>query len=144
MNIAKYILVDTGFFFALFNEKDRYHASARRNAQWLDILPVLLPWPILYETINTRFVRRDRGFTQFQAIVESRQTEKLDDSPYRGASYAKVLTSVGANAPLSLVDAVLCSIIEDVNVPVDALLTFNAKDFWEVCLANNVTILDEN
>lgn len=55
---SKTLLVDSGFFFALFNPRDRYHADACEKQDWLEILSIVIPWPILYETINTRFVRR--------------------------------------------------------------------------------------
>lgn len=46
------LLVDSGFFFALFNERDRYHADAVEKREWLEILSLVIPWPVLYETIN--------------------------------------------------------------------------------------------
>ena len=52
-----YLLVDTGYFFALFNSRDQYHEKAVEKQEWLDELPIALPWPILYETLNTRFVK---------------------------------------------------------------------------------------
>lgn len=52
-----YLLVDTGYFFALFDPGDQYHEEAVKKQEWLDELPIVLPWPILYETLNTRFVK---------------------------------------------------------------------------------------
>ena len=50
------LLVDTGFFFALRDARDQYHASAEEKKHLLDTREVILPWPVLYETLNTRFV----------------------------------------------------------------------------------------
>lgn len=47
------LLVDSGFFFALFDPRDQHHAAAREKQEWLETLAVIMPWPILYETINT-------------------------------------------------------------------------------------------
>ena len=135
------VLVDTGFLIALFNERDRYHISARQLEVWLDVLPIILPWPILYETVNTRLARQVQNLAKFGAIARLPRTELLDDSAYRAASLATVLGQNISNRPLSLVDAVLCNIIEDVNVPVSAMLTFNERDFIEVCYKNNVELL---
>ena len=69
------------------------------------------------------------------------ETILLDDSPYRSESYATVLAPARPKAPLSLVDAVLCNIIEDVNVPISAMLTFNERDFLQICYEYNVELL---
>ncbi len=66
----------------------------------------------------------------------------LDDAPYREDSFAAVLAQNPARGSLSLVDAVLCNIIEDVNVPISAMLTFNDRDFLAVCHENNVELLN--
>lgn len=132
------VLVDTGFFVALFNERDQHHASARRLEEWLDFVPIVLPWPILYETVNTRLARRPLNLAKLGAIVRLPETLLLDDPPYREDSFAAVLAQSPARGPLSLVDAVLCNIIEDVNVPISAMLTFNDRDFLAVCRENNV------
>ena len=136
------VLVDTGFFVALFNERDQHHASARRLEEWLDFVPIVLPWPILYETVNTRLARRPQNLAKFGAIVRLPETLLLDDAPYREDSFAAVLAQNPARGPLSLVDAVLCNVIEDVNVPISAMLTFNDRDFLAVCHENNVELIN--
>lgn len=86
------ILVDTGIFIALFDERDDHHQSACRIEKWLDSQSILLPWPILYETLNTRLVNRLKrdpaGLAKFGAIARSPKTELLDDAPYREMLWA--------------------------------------------------------
>jgi hypothetical protein len=48
----------------------------------LDVYAIVLPWPVLYETINTRFSRRRRIMAQFDAIMTSDNAE-LTDGPRR-------------------------------------------------------------
>lgn len=136
------VLVDTGFLIALLDERDRHHASARGREEWLDFVPIVLPWPILYETVNTRLARRPLNLAKFAAIVRLPETLLLDDAPYREESLAAVLAPNPARGPLSLVDAVLCNIIEDVRVPISAMLTFNDRDFLAVCQENDVELLN--
>ena len=136
------VLVDSGFFIALFNERDQHHASARRLEGWLDSMSIVLPWPILYETVNTRLARRPQDMAKFAAIVRLPETLLLDDAPYREDSFAAVFAQNLARGPLSLVDAVLCNIIEDVNVPISAMLTFNDRDFLAICHENNVELFN--
>ena len=135
------VLVDSGFFIALFNERDQHHESARRQEKWLDFMLIVLPWPILYETVNTRLARRPANLARFGAIARSPETALLDDSLYREESFATVLAQ-DANVGLSLVDAVLRNIIEDANVAISAMLTFNERDFLAACHQYNVELLN--
>lgn len=141
MTGAGQLLVDTGFFFALFNERDRHHAAACELGDWLDLLPIVLPWPMLYETVNTRLAGQRNNLARFGAIVQLPETTLLDDSRYRSQAYAAVFATARRRGRPSLVDAVLCNIIEDANVPIAAMLTFNERDFFEVCYENGVELL---
>lgn len=51
------LLVDTGFFFALHTKSDPYHADADSKKNLFGTSQIILPWPVLYETLNTKFVR---------------------------------------------------------------------------------------
>lgn len=133
------LLVDTGFFFALYDERDSFHGFARAHQHWLEDLPIVLPWPILYETVNTRLARRKHLVAQFDAVVSANRTTLLDDTPYRADCYRTV--SSKASRGVSLVDTVLQSVIEDTNVDIGAMLTFNVRDFAALCAENQVEIL---
>ena len=78
---------------------------------------------------------------RFDAIVTHRHTELLDDSQYRDESYRAVIGAARRSQPLSLVDAVLQAIIEDTNVDVSAMLTFNLRDFNNICSRHSVELL---
>lgn len=137
--MAGAILVDTGFLFALYEPRDEHHFEAIEKSEWLDLLPVTLPWPVLYEAVNTRFSRRRATIARFDALVRRAGTELLDDAGYRAGAYRTVVSS--ANRPLSLVDALLRAVVDDPNVPLGAMLTFNAGDFADVCRQNGVELL---
>ena len=129
IHVARGLLVDTSFLYALHNDRDPFHESAKAKQNWLDDLPVILPWPVLYETLNTRFVGRPGTMDWFDRLVLSPSTELLDDSPYRNACYDSVHATARRGRRLSLVDTVLRAIIEDSSVAVGALLTFDPRDF---------------
>lgn len=133
------LLVDTGYFIALHDERDAHNAMAKRHERLLELRPVVLPWPVLYETINTRFAKRPKVLMHIDAIITQESTLLLDDSPYREAAYRQV-QQTSRKRPLSLVDAVLRAVIEDVNVHISALLTFNEGDFYDVCLPHRVEL----
>ena len=140
------ILVDTGFFFALLDKRDDYHAEACELSELLDNSSIVLPWPVLYEAINTRllrhFLQRHSAFARFKAIINRPENEFIDDSPYRLKSYKTIATATTPKVPpLSLVDLVLRAMIEDVNVSIEAMLTFNQRDFADICSIRNVELL---
>ena len=136
------LLVDSGFFFALFNPRDQYHADACEKQDWLEELSVVVPWPILYETVNTRFIRRPATIVQFESILLAHDTVLLDDSPYRLEAYEDVFARAKTQRnAMSLVDAVLCAILADTNIRIDAMLTFNSIDFGPICSVQKVELL---
>lgn len=136
------VLVDSGFFFALVNARDQHHCEALDKQEWLDLFPAVLPWPILYETINTRLIRDPDKVAQFERLANAPETEFIDDSPYREAAYEDVIARAKARrSPLSLVDAIIRSIITDPDIKVDAILTFNLSDFGIVCSERGIEIL---
>lgn len=137
--MAGAVLVDTGFLIALYEPRDEHHAAAVGKSEWLDLLPVALPWPVLYETVNTRLSRNRAKVARFDALVQQPGTELVDDTAYRADAYRIVVSST--NRHLSLVDAVLRLVVDDPNVPVAGMLTFNPRDFADVCRQNAVELL---
>ena len=98
---------------------------------------IVLPWSILYKTRYTRLARRWENLVRFRAIVRSGQATLLDAARYRAASLARALAQDAPGGPLSLVDAVLCNVIENVDVPISAMLTFNERDSLAVSRGDN-------
>ena len=136
------VLVDSGFFFALFDPRDRYHADAIEKREWLEILSLVIPWPVLYETINTRFARRQATIARFESILRGPHIELLNDSPYRLDAYEDALTRAKTRRnAMSLVDSVICAILDDTNVRIDAMLTFNLRDFANICHSKGIELL---
>jgi len=140
--IPRCLLVDSGFFFALLDPRDPYHGKATAKQEWLELLTIILPWPILYETVNTRFARRPAMIARFETIVRGPDTTLLDDGPYRLGAYEDTIArgKAGRN-PMSLVDAVVRAVLADVNNRIDAVLTFNERDFADICRARQIEIL---
>ncbi len=136
------ILVDSAFFFALFHPKDNHHKEAIEKQDWLDEFRIVVPWPILYETINSKFVKSPEAIQKFENIMRRRDTELLDDSEYREQAYEETLAlakqGYGAR---SFVDSVLHAIIADVNVRISAMLTFDYRDFKRICASQKIEIL---
>ena len=58
------------------------------------------------------------------------------------AACARVLAHRRNTGALSLMDAVLRKVIEDVNLPVAGLLTFKTLDLQQVCLLHHIDLLN--
>jgi len=73
--------------------------------------------------------------------LRSHGLHKLQDEPYREAALEKTLNPASPRKALSLVDAVLREMIIDVNVKMHAFVTFNARDFRDVCQRRGIEVI---
>jgi len=137
--MAKNVLIDTGYWIALLNKRDRHHETARVLEDDLSVHTLLIPWPTLFECVDTRLARRKDSAMRFKQLLQRPSTALVDDSPYRQKSLEFVLE--GANQTLSLTDHIIRSMIEDVRLSIDAFVGFNPGDFYDVCAARGVDML---
>jgi hypothetical protein len=75
--------VDTGIWFAMFDPRDQHRARIGEIAEYLDLCHLILPWPTLYETLRTRFVRNRNALQRFEVYLKRPRISFLDDKPYR-------------------------------------------------------------
>ena len=142
LNVAKTALVDTGYWYALLDQRDQHHPAAAKSSEALLQFHYLIPWPVMYETLCTRFTRRPLAVRQFETILKRPNAVRLDDSKYRDAALSLALDTVKPHpTSLSIVDSVLRLVIADRSARVDCLFTFNPGDFRDVCVSRNVQII---
>jgi predicted nucleic acid-binding protein len=135
-------IIDTSFWFAICDSKDSYHRQAAAKNFEFEKYRILLPWPCLYELINTRFVKQQQAMMAFERLTKKPNLEFIDDSNYRYPAYEQTLQfALRDKRPISLVDTVIRLMLADVNIRVNCLVTFNPKDFADVCRKKNITIL---
>jgi predicted nucleic acid-binding protein len=128
------ILIDTGFWFALFDPKDGYYRYAQNLWEEIKGATLILPWPTLYETVNTKFSKNTNGIIRFEKLLKKPDIQLLDDVKYKERALVFTLEkSTSSIRPISLVDAVIREILSDVNVDIRYLLSFNKKDFIDIC-----------
>ena len=128
------ILVDTSFFYGIFDKRDQHHADAKKiNIEKLgdppDTCSFVLPWPILYETVNTRFVKHGH-LSKLEEFLRHQRTELFDDMPYRQRVYKSARDyprepKFRIPADASLVDSILRLMIEDSSAKIDGIITFD-------------------
>ena len=138
----EYALADTGLWYAMFDRRDQYHALATEKAEALELFQIVLPWPTLYETLRTKFVRNSLALGQFERFLKKPNVTYLDDSVFREAAFEMALeSSLRQGRPLSMIDCLIRLLLEDVNTRVDYLATLNARDFEDVCRKKGIEII---
>jgi predicted nucleic acid-binding protein len=144
------VCVDACFLIGLYDRDDQYHSIAVRQFEALfagktERNQLIAPWPILYESLGSRYARDLRKSALFNQrwkyLYESNQLRLLDDGPFREVSLDEHLRE--RSRPLSLVDRVLRAIIEDHKRHFDFFLTYNSGDFWDACDRSSVYLLNE-
>ena len=141
-NFAKTVLVDSGFWYALYNKGDGYHEQAQTKQELLENVNVLIPWPVLYETLNSRFAKNNVGLRSFDVLLRQGHVIRFPDEAYRDAALeACFQMALKQLRPIALVDMVIRLIVEDRNVRKHGLLTFNSRDFVDVCTRYRIEML---
>jgi len=140
----KSICVDAGFLIGLYDERDEHHQQAQQYfLSFFESTPnrMLIPWPILYETLSTRMVRNRKAMVllekDWKRLALQRRLELLSDVELREGIVDECFDQLRNPSlqyrSLSAVDRILRKVVADTNLRIHALLTFNPRDFRDVC-----------
>ena len=141
------ILIDTGFWFALYFPKDQYHEQSLELFDLISInASILIPWPTLYETLNTRFVKQKDVMRKFEKVLYNSETLLIDDKYLKDNALEAIFSDrfIFTRPKVSLVDAYIREIIADESFKIDYLFTFNPDDFRDICAYRKIIILPES
>lgn len=140
--MANRILVDTGFWYAVFDKRDCHKADAEcLIAKYFDksAYEIVVPFPTMYELLRTRFVKNKEALEEIRQMFQSGRITRLDDDAYR--LEALELTLLKSKRNISLVDNIIRLMLDDKSVGAKGLITFNVGDFQDVCHKNSIDIL---
>lgn len=138
----EYALADSGLWYAMFDRRDQHHRAAKEKAEILELFHVVLPWPTLYETVRTKFVRNSLALGQFERFLKRPNVTYLDDSSFREAAFEIALeSSLRQGRPLSMVDCLIRLLLEDANTRISYLATLNERDFADICRKKGIEII---
>ncbi|MBR5212522.1 MAG: hypothetical protein IKV91_08095 [Bacteroidales bacterium] len=140
--MANRILVDTGFWYAVFDKRDCHKADAEcLVAKYFDksAYEIVVPFPTMYELLRTRFVKNKEALEEIRQMFQSGRITRLDDDAYR--LEALELTLLESKRNISLVDNIIRLMLDDKSVGAKGLITFNVGDFQDVCHKNSIDIL---
>lgn len=140
-SFSKYGITDTCFWFAFFDKRDQYHTIALSKADLIESIPLAVPWPCLYETLNTAFLKDSITMQRFEDLLKRPSVRLFDDHDYRDDAFNLVADwSKRKHRTISLVDMVVRLMLEDAKLRIGYLFTFNPRDFIDVCTTNRIEL----
>lgn len=135
------VIVDSCFWYALYDMSDTYHQQAQQIYQKLTDVRLIIPFPTLYEVINTRF-SKSQNLTAFQNKILSPSCCLVSDNKYKNNALESTFDySIQKKRPISLVDMIIRMMMEDVDLQIKGILTFNDKDFIDICRNKRIEII---
>lgn len=120
------VIADTGFWLALANARDRYHAVARRVTVRLRE-PLITTWPVMTETCHLLVVRL--GSVAVERFVSSAVQGAFELFALEARHWPRVLELMQKyrELPMDLADASLVVLAEQIGS--GRILSTDARDF---------------
>jgi len=121
------VVIDTGFWIALYDPaKDPINSlEAERMAEEIEDEDLIIPFPTLYEFVNSRLSRREAKL-QFEKLLSRPNVTKLSDTKYKEKALENFfLKSKSDYSDISLVDEIIKLIIADKNLKIDYIAAFD-------------------
>jgi predicted nucleic acid-binding protein len=141
--MPKVILTDACFWLGLIDPTDQHHEKSNVIAELLDDCTILLPWPCLYESISTRLVRNRERTLYLESILNKPNVIMIDDSSYRPVALMEVFDNTRHKGySHNLADGVIREVLKDRTIRIQYLVTFNSRDFADVCLKRQIEIIE--
>jgi predicted nucleic acid-binding protein len=123
------IIVDTCYWIALFDPaKDPENSiEAERIAKEIEEENIIIPYPTLYEFVNSRLSRKTSKL-QFEMLMNRRNIFRLDDGKYKNDALENFfIKSKFGHSDVSLVDEVIKLIISDSAVKIEYIVSFDQQ-----------------
>lgn len=140
--MQKYILIDSCYWFGLFDVKDQYKDYSNEVKDVINGHKLIIPFPSLYEVLNSKFIRNKIALNSIENLIKSGDIILLEDEIYRQNALENVYSIYRTQLPqISLVDSIIREILSDTDIKIDVLVTYNEKDFKDVCDKRRITIL---
>lgn len=136
-------MLDSSFWIALADESDQWHSDAIATLDVIEDRLWLIPWPTLYEFINTRLMRQKEKAFGIRRKLSGPRVHYVDDAPYRTRCLEEYMDARIFQQPLSLVDSVMRAMLSDPQFRISCLVTFNLRDFEDVCAQTGVILLPD-
>ena len=137
------IILDTCFWRAIYDTNDAHYKKAQLIAdKYIDkaAYKILVPYPTMYELLRTEFVKNKPILDSVSTLLSKKCFEKVCDVPYRDR--ALELTFSNNKRNLSVVDNLVRLMLDDTNLRIEGIVTFNVGDFSDVCRNNSIVLIN--
>lgn len=141
------VIVDTGFWYSFLGTREQERHSVAEDVFYRLVQQetnFLVPFPTLYEAINTKLLKdkyRDKADWFLKQLQSNPHFINIPDDEYKELAYNETIEENYRG--FSLVDNVIRVMMEDKNLRISALLTFNVEDFIDVASKNGIEIPEE-
>lgn len=142
----KYVITDTCYWIGLMDSTDQHHHKSLLIQDLIKDTRIVFPFPCFYEIIRTSFAKpkNKHKLLAFENLLKNSNVEYIDDTIYKDKALSNVYElNKKSFISHSLVDAVIREMLSDVNLKPDFLVTYNVKDFIDICLKRRIEILNE-
>lgn len=140
----KYVITDTCYWLGLVDSKDEHHDKSVLINNLIEGNHIVFPFPCFYEIIRTKFVKNKLKLEAFESLLKSSNVAYIDDTKYKDEALLKVYElNKKSFVSHSLTDAVIREMLSDVDLRLDYLVTYNVKDFADICAKRKIEILSE-
>jgi predicted nucleic acid-binding protein len=133
------IVIDSCFWIALLDPRDNRENSYKAKMISSDIEneALIIPFPTLYEFVNSRLSRRDARF-QFETLLSKPNIIRISDIEYKDQALDNFFTSNrNQYSDISLVDEVIKLILDDRSLKLDFIVTFD-KSLLNYAIARGI------
>ncbi len=140
----KRLLFDTCFLKALYTPTDQYNRQAKEIWEMICRAEskILIPYPVLYETLKTEFVKNKTGMEYFNRLIRKcERVELVCDSLYRKDALFDTL-NIGSNQKVSMVDRILILMAEKRELNINGIVSFDVRDLSEYCRKRNILFVN--
>lgn len=121
------IIIDTCFWIAVYNPEKHIHLEddIKFIIDFIEDENILIPFPSLYEFLNTKFSRKSDA-QNFKQLLSRPNYIKIDDTTYKlNALETFFDKAINEKNDVSLVDEIIIGIIEDKSQKIDYLISFD-------------------
>lgn len=130
----KRLLVDSCIWYAIWDKTDDKHSYCEVIERTISTHQLIIPYPILYETLNSRFVgnRYKQCENFFKVLNSTGKVTFVPDGKYRENALRILNASSDSYQQYSLVDMIIRLMMEDMSLGSLSVYSFNIKDFLGV------------
>lgn len=121
------IVVDSCFWISLFDPGNNIATADKAEKIAYDISneTIIIPFPTLYEFVNSRLSRREARIN-VEKLLQKPNVLKIDDTKYKDQALQNFFVKSNYDySDISLVDEVIKLIIEDPELKIDYLISFD-------------------